>query len=147
MSDAPPIENRDDLRSFLRNTTEWSFTVVMWGLWIYLFLPLLSLVLWIIGMPYIFKTILTEDVLRQMIGLLTRMGWAVVIIFIVLRGWGFYNYHMFGKKNRRKKHPEVTAEQMGRHFGVNIEDVKALQERKEITWSGLYDDIQRDEEK
>ena len=142
---APPIEDREDLRTFLRNTTEWGFTVVMWALWIYLFLPLISLLLWVAGAPYIYKTVFTEEVLYRLINLLINMGWAMLVIFLVLRGWGLYNYFIFGRHNRRKQHPEVTQEQMGRHFGLNAEEVKALQEKREITWSGLYDDIQREE--
>jgi len=145
MPDTPPIEDRADLRSFLRNTTEWSFTVVMWALWIYLFLPLLSLILWVVGLPYIYQTVFTAEVINRLISLLVNMGWAMLAIFIVLRGWGYYNYYVFGRRNRRKQHPEVTLEQMGLHFGLNTEEVKALQQRKEITWPGLYDDIKRDD--
>lgn len=145
MADTPPLEDRADLRSFLRNTTEWSFTLVMWALWIYLLLPLLSLILWVVGLPYIYQTVFTADVINRLINLLVNMGWAMLAIFIGLRGWGYYNYYVFGRLNRRKQQPEVTPDQMGRHFGLNPEEVKAMQQRREITWSGLYDDIRREE--
>lgn len=145
MAETPPIQDRADLRSFLRNTSEWSFTVVMWALWIYLFLPLLSLILWVVGLPYIYQTVFTVEVINRLINLMVKMGWATLVIFIALRGWGLYNYYVFGKRNRRKQYPEVSLEQMGRHFGLNVEEVKSLQQRREINWSGLYDDIQRED--
>ena len=143
MAETPPIEDRSDLRSFLRNTTEWSFTIVMWALWIYFFLPMLSLALWIVGIPYIFKTLFQEEVLTELISLLSRMGLVVVVIFVIIRGWGIYNYHVFGKRNRRKQHPQVTPEQIGRHFGLNPDQVLDLQQQREIIWTGLYDELQK----
>ena len=42
------IEDNPKLRGRLRTAFEWSFTSFMWALWLYLFLPLVSLVLWVV---------------------------------------------------------------------------------------------------
>lgn len=146
MPQIPPIEDKSDLRSFLRDTTEWSFTILMWGLWVYLFLPLVSLLLWVIGLPHIYRTVFREDVLQQLLRLLGGVGWMVLVIFIVLRGWGFYNYYVFGKRNRRREYPEVSLEDLSKHFDLSPEEVQVLQDQKEITWTVLYDEIGAKEE-
>jgi len=141
MPDTPPLEDNAKLRSTVRSATELSFTTLMWALWIYLFMPLISLVLWIVGLPYIYQKLFQEEVLHQLLDLLSRMGWVVLIAFLLLRGWGVYNYLIFGKHNRRKRSAVVTAEELGRHFNVTAEDVHILQQSKEIVWTKLYDEM------
>ena len=144
MPDKPSLEDNASLRSFMRNATELSFTTLMWALWIYLFMPLLSLVLWVVGLPYIYKTLFSEEVLFQLVVLLERMAWVVLIIFLLLRGWGVYNYYVFGRRNRRRQSDEVTLAELGLHFGITAEDVRLLQHSKEIVWAKPYDDIRSD---
>ena len=141
MPDTLPIEDKPNLRSFLRTTTEWSFTTAMWAIWIYLFLPLVSLALWVLGVPYLYQTLFREEVLQQLSTLMQRMGWTVLVIFVCLRGWGLYNYYVFGRRNRRKQSDPVTPEALARHFNLTPEAVRALQARKEIVWTVLYDEI------
>jgi biofilm PGA synthesis protein PgaD len=141
MSIKPPLGDNPSLRSFLRRTTEWSITSILWIIWIYLFLPLMSLILWLVGLPYIYRTLFQEEVVQQFFELLGRIGWVVLIIFVVLRGWGLYNYYMFGRRNRRKQHTVVTIDDISRHFNMTPDEVRALQGRKEIVWTLLYDNM------
>ncbi len=146
MPDKPSLEDNASLRSIMRNATELSFTTLMWALWIYLFMPMLSLVLWGVGLPFIYKRLFTEEVLFQIVVLLKRMGWVVLIIFLLLRGWGLYNYYVFGKRNRRRKSDKVTLEELGLHFRITSDDVRLLQQSKEIVWVKPYDDIRSEAE-
>ena len=141
MSNKPTIEDDPNLRSVLRNTVEWSVTSLMWTVWIYLLLPLFGLVLWIVGLPHIFRTLFAEEVIHHLLSLLRDLGWAALVIFLIIRGWGLYNYYVFGKYNRRRRHPVVSEKELSRHFGLAPEQVRSLQQRKEIIWTTLYDDM------
>jgi biofilm PGA synthesis protein PgaD len=144
MPETPTLEDNASLRTIVRSVTELSFTTLMWALWIYLFMPLLSLVLWLVGLPILYQTLFTEKVLYELLALLERMGWVVLIIFLLLRGWGLYNYHVFGKRNRRTQSAEVTLEELGLHFRITPDDVRILQQSKEISWVKSYDDMRFD---
>jgi len=48
------IIDKPKLKTFLRTITELTFTSVMWGFWIYLFLPLVNVVLWLFGIRYFY---------------------------------------------------------------------------------------------
>ena len=109
MPQTQPIEDHPELRGFLRNSVEWSFTLAMWLLWIYFFLPLISLVLWGFGLVNVYQNLFRWDVLPQLHEVLKMVGVLVVVIFIVLRGWGYYNYYVFGRRNRRKDRKIVSA--------------------------------------
>lgn len=144
MPDKPSLEDNASLRSFMRNAAELGFTTLMWALWIYLFMPLLSLVLWVVGLPYIYKTLFAEQVFLQLMVLLERMGCFVLMVFLLLRGWGLYNYYVFGKRNRRRRSEKVTPAELSLHFGITAEDVYLLQQSKEIVWVKPYDAIRSD---
>ena len=133
------IEDNPRLRSAMRTTIEWSFTTLMWVLWIYLFLPLVSLVLWVVGLRYIYNSLFEQSALVHLMSLMSRMGWAVLIIFIVLRGWGYYNYYVFGRRNRRQHREPLDNSLLCRHFGLSESKIEDLQSQKEIEWEPLYD--------
>ncbi|MCP4748065.1 MAG: poly-beta-1,6-N-acetyl-D-glucosamine biosynthesis protein PgaD [Desulfobacteraceae bacterium] len=135
------IENNPDLRSFMRNGAEFSFTTAMWVLWIYLFLPLVSLAVWLSGSHYVYIFIFKEATLIKLMQLCINMCWVVVIVFILLRGWGYYNYFVFGKKNRRINHSTLPIAKLASRFSVSEDEARSLKNKKEILWDKLYNDI------
>jgi len=132
----PEIEIRDNpkLRSFVRNITETGFTGIIWGFWIYMLLPLLNIVLWILGIKYFHVSIIEQAGYKELFNLVTKMGWAVLIIFIIMRLWGYYNYAKFGKYSRRKGNNPPASEEIIKKYNIPIEIIKDLQGKKEIQW-------------
>lgn len=131
------IEIRDNpkLRSFLRNITESGFTGVMWGIWIYLLLPVINIILWLAGIRYFHITVVEQVGYQEFLDLVRKMGWIVLTIFLVLRLWGYYNYRKFGKKSRRRHNVPVTIEQLAAHYRISVDLVKIYQSKKEIDWN------------
>jgi biofilm PGA synthesis protein PgaD len=118
----------------MRNIGEWSFTTLMWGLWIYLFLPLLNVVLWLLGFHLFYVKVIERGGYIQLLTLLGKMGWAVLLVFGTLRLWGYYNYIRFGKKNRRKSVSPTTADQLSGFFHLPRDQVLEMQSKKEVVW-------------
>jgi biofilm PGA synthesis protein PgaD len=132
----PEIEIIDNtkLKSFLRNVSEWSFTTLVWALWLYLFLPLLNIILWLLGIRFFYVEVIEKAGYLQLLNLFTKMGWSILVVFIVLRFWGYYNYFRFGKKDRRKFVSSTTVEQLSGVFNLPPEKIIELQSKKEVTW-------------
>ena len=135
------IENSPELRSFSRMAFEWGFTSFMWALWLYLFMPLVSVILWVVGIRYVYLAFFQSAAFQQLIDMMERMGWAVAVIFIVLRGWGYYNFYVFGRRNRRKMHTLPSNVELGQHVGLTAEEVWKLQQQTEIVWEPLYEEM------
>ena len=91
-------------------------------------------------MSHLYKTLFREEVIGELLAMLVKVGWLVLLVFIILRGWGIYNYYLFGRRNRRKNYPVTSASEIGRHFGLTEEEVRSLQQKKEIVWTELYDE-------
>lgn len=140
MTDIEIIDHRQ-LKSFKRNIGEWSFTTLMWAVWIYLFIPLVNIFLWVIGGSHIYTTLIEQATYRQALEMMRNTGIYVIVVFIVLRGWGFYNLHRFGKKDRRKARPPVTIEEMSEFFEMDIDELRRFQDQKEIIWDRRYESL------
>jgi len=122
------------LKSFPRNVSELSFTMLVWALWLYLFLPLLNIILWLLGIHFFYAEVIEKAGYLQLLSLFTRMGWSILVVFAVLRFWGYYNYFRFGKKDRRKFASSTTVEQLSGFFNISSEKIVELQSKKEVVW-------------
>lgn len=132
----PEIEIRDNpkLKSFLRNVGEWSFTTLMWALWLYLFLPLLNVILWFLGIRFFYVEVFEKAGYVQLLNLLNKIGWGILAVFAILRFWGYYNYLRFGRKDRRKSTSSTTVGQLSESFNLPPEKILELQSQKEVVW-------------
>lgn len=136
----PEIEiiDKPKLKSFLRKIAELSFTSLMWGVWLYLFLPLLNLILWLMGIRYFYIEVIELAGYKGLMNLLLKTGWVILGVFLILRLWGYYNYWRFGKKERRKSLPTGTSEKMAEYFQVSPEQIQDIQSSKEVVWPIRY---------
>lgn len=138
------IIDKPKLKSLLRNVTELSFTGIMWGLWLYLFLPLLNLVLWLLGIRYFYIEVIEKAGYKELINLLGRLGWIILVVFLILRLWGYYNYRRFGKRDKRKSLPSNNADkEMAEYFQIPLDLVLDLQLSKEVVWP-IQQDLKQD---
>jgi biofilm PGA synthesis protein PgaD len=139
------IEDKPELRGAARTTVEWVFTTLMWALWLYLFLPMVTVVLWAAGLHYLYHTVIEPAVLTQVIEMSMRLVVFVLLVFIALRGWGYYNYYAFGRLNRRKQSAAITPADLARHFGLSEHRLRILQNEKEIVLSNDFEEFEEDQ--
>ena len=132
----PEIKIRDNpkLRSYFRNLTEMTFTSFVWGIWLYLLLPVVNILMWILGFKVIKISVIDQVGYNDFFDLMNKMGWIVLIVFLILRLWGYYNYRRFGKRSRRKEAPPVTVEQLAEHYRISVHKIKSMQSQKEVVW-------------
>ncbi|RJP81417.1 MAG: poly-beta-1,6-N-acetyl-D-glucosamine biosynthesis protein PgaD [Desulfobacteraceae bacterium] len=132
------IIDNPGLRSVLRNIGELTFTSAMWALWVYLFFPIINIILWVLGIGNFYEKVIEHSDYLRLLELVRNCGGTVVGIFLVLWLWGFYNYHRFGKRNRRLDNQPVAPEKMAEFFDVPVDQVIAMSREKQIKWSSLY---------
>jgi biofilm PGA synthesis protein PgaD len=135
-----PIEIIDNpsLRSVLRRIGEWTFTTVMWVLWVYLFFPIIHIILWTLGIAYFYEKVIAQSDYLQLLDLIQNCGLTIFGIFLLLWFWGVYNYRRFGKRNRRFDNTMAAPGEMAEFFDVSVDRVFELRQQKEIKWTSLY---------
>ncbi len=107
-------------------------TALMWVFWVYLLLPMLSIILWLLGGFFFYHEVIYQGGYQYLIELCKKLGFTVVIAFSILRFWGYYNYVAFGKKNRRKMVKKTTPEELAQIFNISSLQVLELQKQKEV---------------
>ncbi len=93
---------QDEVKSPLRRFTEDFITIVCWGIYLYLLLPLFTLFLWILGIQTIYDQIIGEKGYEELIRLLENGGITTFVILLILSGWTYYNYRWFKRRGERR---------------------------------------------
>ena len=114
------------LMGFLRNITEWSFTLIFWAFWLYLFLPLINLLLlWML-----FSTLIDHSGYLALLEILKKWGIAILITIVIFTGWAYYNYWMFGRRNRRKLSMACLDDEIASYFGTSPVVINCMKKTK-----------------
>jgi len=102
----PLIIERPDLQSRHQRVVSTGMTVVFWGLWVYLWLPLVALLGWAFGIERFYDEMIRLEGLGRVLELL---GWYALVITVLAGSlvlWATYNYLRFRGVDRRKApHP------------------------------------------
>ncbi len=73
-----------------------------WGIYLYLLLPMFTLVLWIFGIQTIFDELIGAKGYEELIRLLQYGGITTLVIFLIISGWTYYNYIWFLRRGERR---------------------------------------------
>jgi biofilm PGA synthesis protein PgaD len=122
-----PLIERPDLQSPRSRTMYGVLTALFWTLWLYLWLPVLALLAWALGLQQAYKYMVVlggyQEVLR-VVGL-----YLLVILGLGggLMAWAAYNILKFRDAGQREAALPVTPGEIGRHFGQDAGAVAAWQ--------------------
>lgn len=114
MSAQSPLIVHPENQSNVQRVTFGTLTAMIWAGWIYLWLPLVTTILWIVGIRWSYLQLFAQARGFEIKNILIAM---LVCIAAVIY-WSSYNYLRFRGKDRRKGIPPVTREAVGVEFGV-----------------------------
>ena len=120
------------LKGSLRNITEWSFTLTFWVFWIYLLLPLINLLVWMLVGETIFSTVISKSGYLELLDILEKWGLVSLAAVFTFTGWAYYNYLMFGRKNRRKLAIPCLDEEIASFFKTSPAVIGCMKETKSM---------------
>lgn len=123
------IIDRPELKSPLRNITEGSITLVLWGVWLYFLLPFLTFLLWILGFRIFFLSLFVELNFIEFMKIFTNGFLIVYTIFIIQVVWVYYNLFKFKKRGERRKKIFTCSDfEIANFFKLNTEIIKKIKE-------------------
>jgi biofilm PGA synthesis N-glycosyltransferase PgaC len=112
---------------FSRRVAELVITVIFWGLWAYLVTPLLSLLLWYIGITLFVDRMITLGGYEAFAGQLVNYGSVVFVMWLTLTLWVVWNMKRYGRRNRRTvPPPPVTQAEMAEAMKLSPETLRRL---------------------
>ncbi len=128
-----PIIARPELQSRQQRGLYGALTLVFWAFWIYLWLPVLALLAWALGLQQAYKYMIVLDGYREVL----RLAGIYSLIILLLGGalvlWAIYNIIRFRGVENRKAALPVTPVEIGRHFGQSPALVADWQTQQRIS--------------
>jgi biofilm PGA synthesis protein PgaD len=122
-----PLIERSDLQTPRQRTLYGALTLVFWAFWIYLWMPVLALLAWALGLEQAYKYMVVLGGYRDVI---TLLGFYSLIILLLGGGlvlWAVYNILRFRNVEKRRAALPVTPLEIGQHFGQDPESVARWQ--------------------
>lgn len=107
-------------------------TAIMWGAYAYLWLPLVSLLAWLLGFEFAYEVMVRAGGASA---LRTALLWySVMLVDVVLTVsiWSLLNKWRFAGHNRRTAHSAVADESMADYFGVTLDELARLRAARHV---------------
>jgi poly-beta-1,6-N-acetyl-D-glucosamine biosynthesis protein PgaD len=123
-----PIIDRPEKQSWEQRLTSRTLGGIAWGIWLTLWMPVISTLLWIFGtrVTYIYIIRAPDKTSLLLIFLI------MFLCNMVVSSWSSYNYIRFAKKTRRRGVDPVSHEEVGALFGVTDPETLSLLLRSRI---------------
>jgi biofilm PGA synthesis protein PgaD len=112
----------------------WSLvTLLAWMAWLYLWLPVITLVAWLAGLRTAYVELSAEAYADQTSDLLAILGYALICA-VVFAGWAYYNQARFAKRTRRRHGPAaVSLVEEVMALGVEAQQAQAIRNQRHST--------------
>jgi biofilm PGA synthesis protein PgaD len=127
-----PLIERSDLQSPRQRTVYAALTLAFWAFWFYLWLPVLALLAWSLGVQQAYKYMVVLGGYRDVLNLLGFYGLIVWMMGGGLVLWALYNIVRFGGVEKRTVPIPVTALEIARDFGQSASSVARWQTEQRL---------------
>jgi biofilm PGA synthesis protein PgaD len=111
-----PIIDRADLQTWGHRTISGVLTLVFWAIWFYLWLPLLALIAWAIGLQQAYKYMIVLGGYQEVLRLLGIYTLIILLLGGSLYAWATYNILRYGRLAKRSGSRAQTTEEVARYF-------------------------------
>lgn len=129
----PLIIERPDLETAAQRIGKVSVTLVCWVVWMYLFVPLVSLAAWAASAALSYDVIVVQLSVDQALERAESYAHIILILAIAFISWAGYNYLRWRGVERRAPPAPVDIAELSDSFSTPVERVKELQAAKIVT--------------
>ena len=108
-------------------------TGVMWALYAYLWVPLVSLLAWILGFEFAYDVMIRAGGATHLGTVLFWYAIAITTIFVVFGVWSLSNLLRFAGHNRRGNFDRIEDQSFMAFFGISAEELEQLRTSRSLT--------------
>ncbi|HEB50383.1 MAG TPA: poly-beta-1,6-N-acetyl-D-glucosamine biosynthesis protein PgaD [Desulfobulbus sp.] len=124
------IINRPDLKSKPLILGEQLLTIIFWGFWFYLWLPLISVIAWLLGFRILYTHLMELGGVDNFFAQFDTFSRGVALASGLLACWSFYNLKRYGSYNRRTAVLKTDVARLKKDFSLSDRDWRTLQEAR-----------------
>ncbi|MFW2036737.1 poly-beta-1,6-N-acetyl-D-glucosamine biosynthesis protein PgaD [Acinetobacter junii] len=122
----------DEPRYVRNKTAGYGLFFLGWLLWIWIFMPLITALLWIFQGFSAYEQLFVMNIPEQSIDILYLII-SIMLFILTLIIWAIYNWFRFYNKERRSFPKNISVDQLALSFELNTEQMNALRDAKNVT--------------
>jgi biofilm PGA synthesis protein PgaD len=107
-------------------------TAVLWAVYLYLWVPLVSLLAWAMGFEFAYDVMVRSGGARDLLPILLEYLVVVSIIFSAFTIWSVSNRLRFRELKRRARRAPVRDEALSEYFQIPVSQIAAMRSRQVI---------------
>jgi len=132
------IINRPDLKSRTLLFGEKIVTTIFWVFWFYLWLPLISLIAWLLGFNIFYTQMLKLGGIDEFLAQIDIFTTGILVVSGGLALWSLYNLKRYGAYRRRSKILATDMERLRTTFSITVGELNRIQQAKILSF--FFDD-------
>lgn len=101
-------------------------TAVLWGVYLYLWVPLVSLLAWALGFEFAYDVMVRAGGARDLLPILLEYAVVVSVILSAFTIWSVSNRLRFKHLTRRSRREPVSDEALSDYFGIPISQIVSM---------------------
>ncbi|MFQ5982359.1 MAG: poly-beta-1,6-N-acetyl-D-glucosamine biosynthesis protein PgaD, partial [Woeseiaceae bacterium] len=107
-------------------TRDTVLTLLMWGVYVYLWVPLITLGAWLVGFERFYEIMITYGGFEVVLELLDWYSLIILSIAACVVSWSAINYRRFHNSERRYAAPVTNTEEISEFFGIEKTEVHRI---------------------
>ena len=130
----PKLIDRPELKSPFRHLAEGAVTTMLWAVWLYWLLPVVTIFLWAVGVKFFYETLFAGSGFSKLLEVLRNGGIGIIAILTLQLVWVYYNYKIIYKRlgERRKKGHIPSDKVITRMFKIDEAVLKEAREKSRV---------------
>lgn len=126
------IIERPELQSMSQRYGWKTVTFLFWMFYIYLWVPLITLVVWLVGVKLFHINMIEFKGYESLVDKLGLYSIIILIISIILIGWAEVNRMRFKNKLRRLDNDELSVSEVAKKYDLEESHLTQLRQKKSI---------------
>jgi len=123
-----------------RRATEFTVTTLFWLAWLYLIMPLVSLLLWAVGVRLFVEEMIVRGGFEALIGELAHYSLVILVMLVVTLIWVYWNLRHYGRHEQRTQQPAtVSLEEIAATSGLSTRAILDVRANRRL-WITFDDD-------
>jgi poly-beta-1,6-N-acetyl-D-glucosamine biosynthesis protein PgaD len=130
----PEIIDSWRLKSRSRILLESFVTLAFWTGFLYLLIPMVTLLLWIFGFKIAYAELIGAEGLRELVRIIKDSGIIILIITLIIMAWGYYNYLLFRIRGDRRGSRVMICfdEDFANRYHLDLQTLRAAKEEPRL---------------
>jgi len=107
-------------------------TLALWGIYIYLWIPLITLAAWLFGFERFYEVMITYGGFEVAMDLLDLYALMIITIVISVLSWSGFNYYRFHRHERRQAAAETPVRSLSEFFDIPEADIERARSARRL---------------